>query len=283
MTSTRAVLAGTLVACLVVGAAIPAAASLVGPASDELSPDADAATAASTHGSARADEPTADGRNSTGPPGSKLAGAFGAQQSKVAGNLSERTLTVRLERVDSPAERAAVLAALRNQTDARLAQLRERRERLQDAGAMGDGERAYEAGVVSVEVAVTERLAARGERAAADLPTQAAAEHDVSPAAFRSLRNDSRSLAASLRDDLGAGGESVPAAAVGSGHGGDVDPRLPTDGPDGTLPGNNRTELGNGDAPFENATDGSLGGNESIGPENPLDGENDTWTDDADG
>jgi hypothetical protein len=199
----RPLVAAVLVACLVVGAAVPAAGLLADSPTAATDGATTGATAANTDAVQTGDPGgnESDG-NVTASAGARLAGAIGSQQSEAAGELETRTLVVRLGRADSLEERAAVLALLEARTDARLASLRERRERLRAAAdnrSVSAGAYAYAAATVSVEAAVNRRLADRGERATAALPAAVTAEYGLSVERFRNLSNRSRSVTADLR------------------------------------------------------------------------------------
>lgn len=217
----RPLVAAALVACLVVGAAVPAAGLLADSPRTATAASEGAATdpAAASPDAARAGGPggTESDANATASAGARLAGAIGTQQSEAAGELETRTLVVRLGRADSPAERAAVLRVLEARTDARLVSLRERRERLRvgaDNRSVSAGAYAYVAATVSVEAAVNRRLADRGERATAALPATVTAEYGLSAERFRALANRSDSVTAALRRDLRALGRSLVADEV---------------------------------------------------------------------
>jgi hypothetical protein len=139
--------------------------------------------------------------NESTPPGSVLAGAVSAHQSSVGGELADRTLAVRLARAATPDERAQVLATVRDATAARLDAIERRRDALGGTGVndtLSPGASAHVAAELSVETAVTHRLAARGERAAAALPASVAAARGVTPAAFAALANRSEAAATAL-------------------------------------------------------------------------------------
>ncbi|WP_157525971.1 hypothetical protein [Halorientalis sp. IM1011] len=321
----RPLVAAVLVVCLVVGAAIPAAGLLAdSPTADRAASDGAAtdANAASTD-AIRAGQSGGNesDTNATASAGARLAGAIGSQQSEAAGEIETRTLLVRLGRADSPEERAAVLAVLEERTDARLASLRERRERLRAAAdnrSVSPGAYAHLAATVSVEATVTERLADRGERATTDLPAAVTAEYGLSASRFNALANDSRSVAASLRSDLRALGAPHDTDEIGAENGLDagkmlddlddtVDPANRTDWPfdrnDSTLgdalDGENESldldgvfddgdTSGTGDATDESATDDSLDGavtdDRTVdGSDGTPDGTTDRNTTDSDG
>ncbi|RXK47371.1 hypothetical protein [Halorientalis pallida] len=222
----RPLVAAVLVVCLVVGAAVPAAGLLAdSPTANSAATDgaestttANGATAASADAARTGDSGDNESdANVTASAGARLAGTIGTQQSEVAGQLETRTLVVRLGRADSPDERAAVLAVLETRADARLASLRERRERLRSAAgnrSVSAGAYAYLAATVSVEATVNRQLADRGERATADLPDAVTAEYGLSAERFRTLANRSDSVTAELRRDLRVLGRSLVADEV---------------------------------------------------------------------
>ncbi|SDF45102.1 hypothetical protein [Halorientalis regularis] len=322
----RPLVAAVLVGCLVVGAAVPAAGLLAdSPTADTAATDGSATAATAGH-AASADAAqagdaggNASSANATASAGARLAGAIGSQQSEVAGELETRTLVVRLGRADSLEERAAVLAVLEARADARLASLRERRERLRAAAdnrSVSPGAYAYRAATVSVEAAVNRRLADRGERATADLPDAVTAEYGLSAERFRALANRSDSVRADLRNDLRALGRSLVADEIGEDEGIDAEDIL--DGLNETVAPTNRTdwpfdendstlgdaldELGadnesldlgdvieddanDSDAPFGGTLDGNISDEDGLldGTDDGLLGDTETTTDDSSG
>ncbi|MFB6084416.1 MAG: hypothetical protein ABEJ94_09245 [Halorientalis sp.] len=273
----RPLVAAVLAVCLVAGAAIPAAGLLAdAPTTGGAATDGSASGVTATdRGTARTGEPSGAERsaNATVPAGARLAGAIGGQQTELAGELETRALVVRLDRADSPSERAAVLAELEARTDARLASLRERRERLRAAAdnrSVPAGAYAHLAATVAVEATVNRRLAERGERATATLPAAVRAEYGISVERFRNLSDRSRSVLAALRRDLQALGTAgfvdEVIDAIDAGEGVDADELL--------------------DA--ANRTDWPVGGNATLdgvadGSDDPLGGALDGNVTDADG
>ena len=268
----RPLAAAVLVVCLVVGAAVPAAGLLAdAPTTDTVAADG-ATSVGATENAASTDATQAgdaggNASSANATAGARLAGAIGTQQSEAAGELETRTLVVRLGRADSPEERAAVLAMLEARADARLASLRERRERLQaatDNHSVSTGAYAYLAATVSVEAAVNRRLADRGERATADLPAAVTAEYGLSTERFRALANRSDSVRVDLRSDLRALGRSLVADGIGGDA--EVDAEAILDGLNETVAPANRTDwpLDGNDSTLDDALDELGADNESL-------------------
>ncbi|WP_336001702.1 hypothetical protein [Halorientalis halophila] len=275
----RTTVVAALVACLVVGAAIPAAGYLAdaGPAvTDDAATDgsAQAASATTNHDASGTQGATA---NVTHTSGSRLAGTVGSQQADIAAEIDTRTLLVRLGRADSASERAAVLSLLEARTDERLGALSDRRERIRAAAenrSISAGEYAYVAASVSVEAAASERLAERGERAATDLPESVAAEYGVSATAFEALGDRSRSVTASLESDVRAfAGARVAANLTGEAA---LDANLDAsdllDRLNETVDPGNRTDWSPDDETLEDVLGGLDEGDSSDGENESLDG-----------
>ncbi|MFB6070313.1 MAG: hypothetical protein ABEJ76_04755 [Halanaeroarchaeum sp.] len=181
------------------------------------------------------------------PPGARLAGVIGAQQTEYEAEVATRSLGVALGVADSNSSKAAVLANYTERIRARIAELQNRTQEL---------ERAYENGTISRGVYVgrstaltarirsLERLANRTSERASELPEQALRAAGVNVSEIRELENVSRRLGNSPVTEVAerVAGPNVgvpvgppsdlPAHAVGPGNASDRGER-PENGADG--------------------------------------------------
>lgn len=147
---------------------------------------------------------------STSEPGARLAGVLGAQGAELDGEVETRSLSVRLQRTDSPGAEAAVVADAAADLEARLGALRERKETLTAARENGSISRAaYRAKVAALapRIETVERLADRTSRTARGLPEAARRERGVNVTALERLRANA--------SDLGGGEVAAIARQVG--------------------------------------------------------------------
>ncbi|MFB6159546.1 MAG: hypothetical protein ABEJ61_00010 [Haloferacaceae archaeon] len=157
-------------------------------------------------------------------PGERLAGVVGVQGAEIEGAVAERTFAQRMQRADTNASKAAVVADRLNRTRERLAALERREERLRRARANGSISRGqYRARMaqVAAEVRVVERALNTTAATGRQLPNETLRAHGVDAAAIERLRSQAANLtgpevAAIARGiagpDVGGPPSGVPAA-----------------------------------------------------------------------
>lgn len=130
-------------------------------------------------------------------PGQQLAGAVGAQEAAVEGELWNRTLTDRLADAETPGERAAVVADETDTLAAYLDVLEAVRSNVTDAraaGEMSDGEYRATLSAFVVRAHTVELRANRTARAAESLPERVRERHGVDVARIRNVSERARDL-----------------------------------------------------------------------------------------
>lgn len=152
-------------------------------------------------------------------PGERLAGVVGIQQAAVSGDLSDRRYEARLERADTDAERAEIVAERRDEIDRRLgdhraelAELRAARE----AGNITQGTYRARVATLAAEKDSTERAAERASETARQLPAEALDARGVSVDELDQLRANASELGgsetAAIAREIGGPNVSSPAA-----------------------------------------------------------------------
>jgi hypothetical protein len=160
-----------------------------------------------------ADEPT-----EAVAPGERLAGVVGIQQAAVAGDLSERSYAARLDRADTDAERATIVAERREEIERRLAaheaELAELRA-ARDAGNITEGTYRARVATLAAEKGSTERAAERASETARRLPEDVRQARGISVESFQELRANASDLGgpetAAIARDIGGPNADRPA------------------------------------------------------------------------
>ena len=157
-------------------------------------------------------------------PGERLAGVVGIQQAAVSGDLSDRRYEARLERADTDAERAAIVADRRDEIDRRLsdhraglAELRAARE----AGNITEGTYRARVATLAAEKGSTERAAGRASETARKLPAEALEARGVSVDELQRLQANASELGgpetAEIAREIGGPNTDRPAVAARDG------------------------------------------------------------------
>ncbi|MEA1931936.1 MAG: hypothetical protein U9O06_10350 [Euryarchaeota archaeon] len=151
-------------------------------------------------------------------PGERLAGVVGIQEAAVSGDLSERRYEARLDRANTDAERAAIVADRRDEIDRRLAdhtaelaELRAARE----AGNITEGTYRARVATLAAEKGSTERAAERASETARQLPAAALDARGLSIEDLQELRANASDLGgpetAAIAREIGGPNASTPA------------------------------------------------------------------------
>ena len=166
--------------------------------------------------------PTGTTGENTTAPGEQFAGVVGVQAAEVNGEIETRRFETRLDRASNATERARVVAETTNGTEERLAELRERRERIEAAhenGSLSDGQYRAQLARLAAEIRTTERMANRSAEVTESLPEGAVEAGGLNRSAVEEVRRNAREL----------GGQKVSEAARDIAGRGDDPPRGPPD------------------------------------------------------
>ena len=141
-------------------------------ATDEVSPqttDAGTDNETTTGGAAGTD-------NASVAPGERLAGVIGVQGAEIEGEIGERSLAIRVARAESNDSKAAVVASDVNRIRDRLADLRERQDRLRErhrSGEISTGEFRSRMAVISAQVRSLQTRIEANSEVSNELPDEA--------------------------------------------------------------------------------------------------------------
>lgn len=166
-------------------------------------------------------------------PGEQLSGVVGVQDAEFEGELNDNAFAIALDRADDDATRAAEIANRVNDTEARLAELEERRDRLnaqRESGEISEGEYRARTARLATESDNAQRQLNRSEEASAGIPQATLEENGVNVEAIRTLRQNAsdlsgpevseiaRSIAGENRGPFaGAGGDRTENVTAGPG------------------------------------------------------------------
>jgi len=124
------------------------------------------------------------------PPGAQLAGVVSVQGAELDGEVQSRTFGIRVARADTDAARASVVAEQVNDSEARLAELQQRKQALEQArenGSMSEGEYRAKAAQLHAETKNVQRLANETNETASQLPAEALEQKGIDVAAIKTL------------------------------------------------------------------------------------------------
>jgi len=215
-------------------------------------------------------------------PGERLAGVVGIQQAAVSGDLSDRRYEARLERADTDAERAAIVAERRDEIDRRLddhrtelAELRAARE----AGNITEGTYRARVATLAAEKGSTERAAERASETARQLPADVLDARGVSVDELEALRANASELGgpetATIAREIGGPNVSTPAGERGG---------TPASTSVGNMNGDDAADDRRAAKPGERTVGGSSGSTGSATDEAPkASGDQRSTTDNPDG
>lgn len=237
----------------------------VAPASAHLVGNEPTVTQAATPETATDTETTADANESGVAPGARLAGVFGVQEAELDGEIESRAFGVAVARARTNESKAAVVARQVRESDDRLAELAERRERLETArenGAISDDRYRARVARLAAETETVERLMNRTESETRSLPADALERNGVNATTIRTVRTRASELSGPEMKEI-----AHTIAGPGVGRGLAADERGPPEhvepGPDGNE---TRQGDGHGSGPPNDA-----GGN-GAGPQSDHDG-----------
>jgi hypothetical protein len=214
-------------------------------------------------------------------PGEQFAGAVAVQGAELDGEVEQRTFETKLERANGSRAKAGVVAGEAAALDERLAELRERKQRLDAArenGSISEGRYRAEVAGLAARIAALERRSNRTATVARGLPAEALEAKGVNVSAIERLRGNAANLTgpevAEIARSIGGrdAGKSMPGRGPGAanrtggppgedppGRSGNGSNGPPDEGPGNGSSGSPGESPGNGSAP--GAGDGDRGGN----------------------
>ncbi|WP_430505946.1 DUF7096 domain-containing protein [Haloparvum sp. PAK95] len=136
------------------------------------------------------------GGNDTAP-GEQFAGSVSVGEAEVENDVDERAFEHRLNQAANDSQRASIVAAELNETEARLAELREQRAALKTAFENGEiSEREYRVRTakLAAELSGVEQIANRSASAAAGIPNETLAANGVDAERIDKLRSNASEL-----------------------------------------------------------------------------------------
>lgn len=136
------------------------------------------------------------GGNDTAP-GEQFAGSVSVGEAEVENEVDERAFEHRLNRAANDSQRAAIVAAELDETETRLAELREQRAALQTAfenGEISRQEYRVRTAKLAAELSGVEQIANRSESAAAGIPNETLAANGVDAERIDELRSNASDL-----------------------------------------------------------------------------------------
>jgi hypothetical protein len=134
--------------------------------------------------------PTAQADDSAVAPGAQLAGVVGVQEAELDGEVQSRTFGIRIARANSEDAKASVVADQVNDSEARLAELQQRKRALDAArenGSMSEGEYRARAAQLHAETRTVQRLANETNETASRLPAGALEQKGINAMAIKTL------------------------------------------------------------------------------------------------
>ncbi|MDS0254981.1 hypothetical protein [Haloarcula argentinensis] len=209
-------------------------------------------------------------------PGAQLAGVVSVQEAELDGEVQSRTFGIRVAKANTDAAKASVVAEQVNDSEARLEELQQRKQALEQArenGSMSEGEYRAKAAQLHAETKNVQRLADETNETASQLPAEALEKKGIDAAAIKTLSQRANELSGPEVAAVAQGiaGPNVGKQArpdVAGDRGGDAANRTeagdrPVAGPERT-PAGERTDDTDATPANETATNGeeteSLGG-----------------------
>ena len=145
-----------------------------------------------------ADNETAANASNETPPGQRLSGVIGVQASETDGELERRTFETRLEKANSNASKAAVVAGQVDTVRERLTALQQEKERLQNArenGSLPEGAYRVKMTKTVADIERTKSMLNQTANAAAEVPAADLRAEGVDTDELDTLRQSANELA----------------------------------------------------------------------------------------
>lgn len=221
-------------------------------------------------------------------PGTRLAGSVGVQAAELGGELETRSLDQQLNRSDSNASKARVIARQATRSQARLTALRTERRQLEMArenGSISENEYRVRAAHLSARAVAIERVSNRTTQSASRLPPETLRQNGVNVTSLETLRSGAdrltgpeiSAIARSLAGPGATRGTGLDRAANASGGGagsnspgqsrGPPEERDSARGDDSSASGNETaaTHGRNGESPADGSSNGRSADSSSDG------------------
>ncbi|MBX0286732.1 hypothetical protein EGH22_10365 [Halomicroarcula sp. F28] len=135
--------------------------------------------------------------NDTAAPGAQLAAVVAVGDAELDGEVDSRAYDIRVDRANSSAAKAAVVADQLNRTSERLGELEQRRQQLEQArdnGSMSEGEYRSRVAALHAESKNAQRLVNQTNETASELPAETLEENGVNVDAIRALSDRAANL-----------------------------------------------------------------------------------------
>lgn len=178
-------------------------------------------------------------------PGEQFAGVVGVQGAELDGDIDQRAFAVQFAEAADNETRADVVAQRVGDVDERLAELRERKDRLdtqREAGEIPEGKYRAQMATVTAEIRLLSRAANQTEHAAAGLPPGLLGERGVGVDAIQRLQQNASELSGPEVAEI-ARGIAGPGVGEPPGHANETGPPPHAGGPSNDdRPGNDRAE-----------------------------------------
>lgn len=136
------------------------------------------------------DTPSVQANENATPPGAQLAGVVSVQGAELDGEFQSRTFGIRVAQANTDDAKAAVVADQLNDSEARLDELQQRKQVLEQArenSSMSEGEYRAKAAQLHAETKNVQRLATESNATASRLPAEALEKKGVNATAITTL------------------------------------------------------------------------------------------------
>ncbi len=130
-------------------------------------------------------------------PGAKLAGALGAQEAELQGEMEQRTFGLQVAAAATNGSKAQVLAHTQERLQERLNETSERLEELKQArenGSISDARYQAEVTEIAAETATVRHMGNSTERAASGLPADVLQQNGVNVTAIQQLQTHAQNM-----------------------------------------------------------------------------------------
>lgn len=194
-------------------------------------------------------------------PGERLSGVVGVQNAEIDGEIERNAFRIALERADDNATKASHIAEKVDGTERRLAELDERKARLQqqrERDEMTEGQYRARTAMLAAETETAKQQLNRSNATAAGLPEETLRANGVNTTAIRTLMYNADELSGGEVSEIARGIAGDRSGMVDRGPGGDRGPageRGPGDR--GGMDGADEPEETDGQAANETAAGGS--------------------------
>lgn len=257
-----------LVALVVASAAVAPAAAVQTDTATSTAQAANETATGTTTTTAPTENGTADENDTeTVAAGARLSGAIGVQEAEIDGEVESRTFGIKVAKANTDDAKAQVVGEQLNTSEARLTELQERLESLEDArenGSIDHGQYAARAAKLQTEVNTVRRMGTETATVSETLPRETLEANGVNVTAIETLRQNAANLtgpevAAVAKTIAGPGaGQGQPPDRAGGADDRADDNGAPDDRTDGTE--TDTTDDGSDDYSGDGGDDGRQSG-----------------------